>query len=141
MSATKQLILSLRLFQNEQKQVNTTKFTYKKKNKNKKTKQELFPSTAHWKWIQIQAHHISFKCRKCTHFSYKINAVCLWPVTRILCIQSHIYTYCNYNQKFSLEKLNLYFMQVDLIILPSCGAPQKKTLTFPFFSLEILSKI
>lgn len=40
-----------------------------------------------------------------------------------------------------MEKLNLYFMQVDLMILPSCGAPQKNTLTFPFFSLEILSKI
>lgn len=35
MSATKQLILSLRLFQNEQQQVNTTKFTYKKKKKQK----------------------------------------------------------------------------------------------------------
>lgn len=32
-------------------------------------------------------------------------------------------------------------MQVDLMILPSCGAPQKNTLTFPFFSLEILSNI
>lgn len=137
MSATKQLILSLRLFQNEQKQVNTTKFTYKKKTKTKKLNKSCF-----------QAQHIENEF-KYKHIIFHSNAenvlIFLTKSTRSVCdpypLYSKSYTYCNYNQKFSLEKLNLYFMQVDLIILPSCGAPQKKTLTFPFFSLEILLKI